>query len=111
MSDENLKDSQAKMRRKIEKLTGRSAEANLQSAAEKAENPARANAAQSASRENVQIVDRWGAQHVNVVSFDIPFPQLCWFTFKAFFASMLVAMLMGVISLIGLGMLGISMFG
>ena len=48
---------------------------------------------------------------VRITSIDVPFGEILWLTFKAFFASMMVAMLMGVISLIGLGMLGISMFG
>ena len=97
MSDENLKDSQAKMRRRIEELTGRTAEANLQGTAKKAANPARAKAAQTVaqkgqneSRENVQSVNRWNAQNVNVVGLDIPFEDLCWFTLKAAFASLLV---------------------
>ena len=87
MNDENLKDSQAKMRRKIEKLTGRSAEANLQSTATKAANPARAKAAQTKAEKALTIGDgylqnesRMNAQNVNVVGLDIPFWDLVWLT-------------------------------
>ena len=87
MSDENLKDSQAKMRRRIEKLTGRSAEANLQSAAEKAANPARANAAQTVAGNR---------QQVDVVSIDVPFGDIFWLTFKALFASIVVCLALAI---------------